>query len=252
MWGRKNRFARNGENDGSPIIRLVQVHKVYDSGDNAVHALRGVDLEVARGEYLALMGPSGSGKSTLMNVLGCLDVPTSGAYHLDGTEVSELSSRQLARIRNEKVGFVFQSFNLLPRASILRNVELPMLYAGVKRRERRERALAALARVGLADRAKNVPSKLSGGQRQRVAIARALVNSPSILLADEPTGNLDTKTGQEILSVFDELQAKGHTVLIVTHDPNVAARARRIIRIVDGLIEEGAEIESPVAQKQLA
>jgi putative ABC transport system ATP-binding protein len=249
MWGRKSRFARKGDNDGSPIIRLVQVHKVYDSGDNAVHALRGVDLEVARGEYIALMGPSGSGKSTLMNVLGCLDVPTSGAYYLDGTEVSELSSRQLARIRNEKVGFVFQSFNLLPRASIVRNVELPMLYAGVGRRERRERALAALARVGLADRAKNVPSKLSGGQRQRVAIARALVNAPAILLADEPTGNLDTKTGQEILAVFDELQTKGHTVLIVTHDPNVAARARRIIQIVDGLVEEGAEQEQPLAEK---
>ena len=249
MWGRKNRFARKGDNDGSPIIRLVQVHKVYDSGDNAVHALRGIDLEVSRGEYLALMGPSGSGKSTLMNVLGCLDVPTGGAYYLDGTEVSELSSRQLARIRNEKVGFVFQAYNLLPRASILRNVELPMLYAGVGRRERRERALAALARVGLADRAKNVPSKLSGGQRQRVAIARALVNSPAILLADEPTGNLDTKTGQEILSVFDELQAKGHTVLLVTHDPNVASRARRIIRIVDGLVEEGAEQERTLAEK---
>jgi putative ABC transport system ATP-binding protein len=254
VFGRtRSRFARAADSpDDSPIIRLTQVHKVYDSGENAVHALRGVDLEVARGEYLALMGPSGSGKSTLMNVLGCLDVPTAGEYYLDGTAVSNLSSRQLARIRNEKVGFVFQSFNLLPRASIVRNVELPMLYAGVGRRERRERAMAALDRVGLADRAKNIPSKLSGGQRQRVAIARALVNAPAILLADEPTGNLDTKTGQEILAVFDELQAKGHTVLIVTHDPNVAARTRRIIRIVDGFIEEGAELEPPIAEKQLA
>ena len=254
MFGRKtSRFGRAADSrDDSPIIRLSKVWKIYDAGDNAVHALRGVDLEVARGEYLALMGPSGSGKSTLMNVLGCLDVPSSGEYYLDGTPVSELSSRQLARIRNEKVGFVFQSFNLLPRASIVRNVELPMLYAGVGRRERRERAMTALERVGLADRAKNVPSKLSGGQRQRVAIARALVNSPAILLADEPTGNLDTRTGQEILALFGELQAKGHTVLLVTHDHSVAARARRIIRIVDGLIEEGMELDSPLSEKQLA
>ena len=185
------------------------------------------------------MGPSGSGKSTLMHILGCLDVPTEGEYYLAGAPVSGLSSRGLARVRNRRVGFVFQAFNLLPRATILRNVELPMLYAGVGRAERRERAMEALRRVGLAERAKNVPSQLSGGQRQRVAIARALVNSPSIVLADEPTGNLDTKTGQEILAIFGELQSQGHTVLLVTHDTQIAARAHRVIRIVDGLVEEG-------------
>ena len=221
-----------------PIIRLAGVHKVYDSGDNAVHALRGIDLEVASGEYMAIMGPSGSGKSTLMHILGCLDVPTEGEYSLAGAAVSRMSSRELARIRNREVGFVFQTFNLLPRATTLRNVELPMLYAGLSRSERRERALEALRRVGLAERGRHLPSQLSGGQRQRVAIARALVNSPSILLADEPTGNLDTKTGAELLGIFDDLNAQGHTVILVTHDPTVADRARRVIRIVDGLVEE--------------
>ena len=219
-----------------PIIRLDDVHKVYDAGENAVYALRGIDLVVAPGEYIAIMGPSGSGKSTLMHILGCLDVPSQGEYFLAGTAVSGMSSRGLARIRNQRVGFVFQSFNLLPRASILRNVELPMLYAGIGRSERREKALEALRRVGLAERAKHVPAKLSGGQRQRVAIARALVNNPAIVLADEPTGNLDTRTGQEILAIFDELQAQGHTVILVTHDPQVARRAHRTVRIVDGLV----------------
>ena len=223
----------------SSMIRLHEVHKVYDAGETAVHALRGIDLAVKPGEYIALMGPSGSGKSTLMHILGCLDVPTQGEYFLDGTAVSGMSSRALARIRNRKVGFVFQSFNLLPRATILRNVELPMLYAGQGRRERREHAMAALERVGLAGRAKALPTQLSGGQKQRVAIARALVNSPPILLADEPTGNLDTKTGQEILAIFDELQRDGHTVLLVTHDSAIAAHAHRIVRMVDGLIENG-------------
>jgi putative ABC transport system ATP-binding protein len=226
---------------GGLLIRLVDVHKVYDSGESAVHALRGVSFEAGAGEYIAIMGPSGSGKSTLMHILGCLDVPSHGEYYLDGTPVSQMSARGLARIRNRKVGFVFQTFNLLPRASIARNVELPMLYAGVPRAERRERALAALEKVGLGSRARSVPSQLSGGQRQRVAIARALVNEPAIVLADEPTGNLDTKTGQEILGIFDELQAAGHTVMLVTHDPGVARHARRIVRIVDGLIEDGAE-----------
>ncbi len=222
-----------------PMIVLRGVQKVYDAaGENAVHALRGVDIEIQPGEFVAIMGPSGSGKSTLMHILGCLDVPTGGEYWLAGTAVSKMNSRQLAVVRNERIGFVFQSFNLLPRASILRNVELPMLYAGVPRGVRRERALRALDRVGLASRAKALPNKLSGGQRQRVAIARALVNEPSILLADEPTGNLDTKTGQEILDLFDELHVQGHTVILVTHDPVVARRTRRAIRIVDGQIAQ--------------
>jgi len=237
--------------DAGAIIRLQDVHKVYDAGENAVHALRGIDLSVEAAEYMAIMGPSGSGKSTLMHILGCLDVPTAGEYLLDGTPVSRMSSRELARIRNRKVGFVFQSFNLLPRATTLRNVELPMLYAGIGRGERRERGLEALRKVGLADRAKHLPAQLSGGQRQRVAIARALVNSPAILLADEPTGNLDTRTGQELLGIFDELHAQGHTVILVTHDMNVAAHARRIIHIVDGLVADGTssalEAEGAVA-----
>jgi putative ABC transport system ATP-binding protein len=229
------------------MIRLDAVHKVYDAGETAVHALRGIDLDIEPGEYIALMGPSGSGKSTLMHILGCLDVPTQGEYFLDGTPVSGMSSRALARIRNRKIGFVFQSFNLLPRATILRNVELPMLYAGQGRRERREQAMAALDRVGLAERAKALPTQLSGGQKQRVAIARALVNSPPIVLADEPTGNLDSKTGQEILAIFDGLQREGHTVLLVTHDSAIAAHAHRIVRMVDGLIENGDAGEAEAA-----
>ncbi len=224
----------------APLIRLSEVHKVYDAGETAVHALRGVSLEADAGDHLAIMGPSGSGKSTLMHILGCLDVPTQGEYYLAGEPVSQMSRRALAKVRNQHVGFVFQTFNLLPKASILRNVELPLLYAGLGRAERRERARGALDLVGLADRAKHVPSQLSGGQRQRVAIARALVNRPSIILADEPTGNLDTRTGQEILGIFDRLQTEGHTVILVTHDNNVASHARRVIRIVDGLIQNGA------------
>jgi putative ABC transport system ATP-binding protein len=221
------------------LIRLEDVRKVYDAGETEVHALDGVSLEASSGEYIAIMGPSGSGKSTLMHILGCLDVPTSGEYFLNGQPVSQMSSRALARTRNKEVGFVFQTFNLLPRASILRNVELPLLYAGTGKAERREGALEALDRVGLAQRAKSLPTQLSGGQRQRVAIARALVNKPSIVLADEPTGNLDTKTGQGILKLFDELQEAGHTVILVTHDNDVAAHAHRVVRIVDGLIENG-------------
>jgi putative ABC transport system ATP-binding protein len=224
-----------------PVIALDDVTKTYDAGASAVHALRGITLRIEAGESIAIIGPSGSGKSTLMHIIGCLDTPSSGEYLLAGTPVGSLGSRELARIRNRRIGFVFQAYNLLPKATILRNVELPMLYGGVGRHERRERARAALDRVGLLPRASHLPSQLSGGQRQRVAIARALVNEPAILLADEPTGNLDTQTGREILGLFEELGAQGHTVIVVTHDPSVAQRSGRIIRIVDGLIADGVD-----------
>ena len=219
------------------LISLEGITKTYDSGENEVQALRGVDVSIERGEFVSIIGPSGSGKSTLMHILGCLDSPTSGSYWLDGDDVAELSGRALARIRNQKIGFVFQTFNLLPRATIWKNVELPLLYAGLSRDERRERALDALKRVGLDKRAKNRPNELSGGQRQRVAIARALVNTPSLILADEPTGNLDTKTGSEIINIFEELSANNQTIILVTHDPAIAARTNRRIKIVDGAID---------------
>jgi putative ABC transport system ATP-binding protein len=218
------------------IIETRDLIKVYGSNGNAVHALRGIDLFVERGEFVALIGPSGSGKSTLMAILGCLDVPTGGTYALEGRQVEKLTGADLAAIRNEKVGFVFQQYNLLPKATILRNVELPMLYAGVPRRERRQRALELLERVGIPDKANTLPGALSGGQRQRVAIARALANRPALLLADEPTGALDSKTGQEVLALFCELHAQGNTVLLVTHDPNIAAMADRRVELRDGLI----------------
>ncbi|HZI93613.1 MAG TPA: ABC transporter ATP-binding protein [Patescibacteria group bacterium] len=218
------------------VIRLNQIQKVYDAGETSVHALRGVTLSITKGEYVAIMGPSGSGKSTLMHIVGCLDSPTSGDYVLAGQNVSEMTSWSLARVRNRHIGFVFQTFNLLPRASILRNVELPMMYAGTSRSKRRERASEMLAKLGLGDRLRNIPSQLSGGQRQRVAIARALVNEPSILLADEPTGNLDTRTGEEILGIFDDLNRQGHTVILVTHDHAVARRTQRVITLVDGQV----------------
>jgi len=214
------------------------VTKTYDAGEIAVHALQGIDLQIEGGQMVAIIGPSGSGKSTLMHIFGCLDAPSSGTYCLEGRNVDELSSFQLAAIRNQKVGFVFQTFNLLPKASLLRNVELPLLYAGVAGSERKELARATLERVGLADRAKHRPAELSGGQRQRAAIARALVNEPSLILADEPTGNLDSKTGLEILEIFDRMHARGETIVIVTHDPNIAERCERVVQIVDGRIED--------------
>ncbi|MEO8277394.1 MAG: ABC transporter ATP-binding protein [Thermoanaerobaculia bacterium] len=218
------------------IIELQNVHKVYDMGAEKVHALNGVDLAIGHGEYVAIMGPSGSGKSTMMNLLGCLDTPSTGSYILNGTAVEKLNDQELAGIRNKEIGFVFQTFNLLARTDALQNVELPLIYAGVSRKERRERAERALARVGLTDRAHHLPNELSGGQRQRVAIARALVNDPSILLADEPTGNLDTATSTEIMQLFDELHRQGNTVILVTHEPDIATHADRRIVLRDGKV----------------
>jgi putative ABC transport system ATP-binding protein len=219
-----------------PLIRLERVTKRYDAGSQRVTGVESVDLEVEAGDFLAVMGPSGSGKSTLMNIIGCLDVPTSGRYSLKGTDVSTLSADELARLRNREIGFVFQVFHLLPRATALKNVELPLLYAGVPRADRSRLAAEALATVGLSDRSAHRSNELSGGQRQRVAIARALVNRPSLLLADEPTGNLDSRTGEEVMSILTRLNAGGVTVLLVTHDPIVARRARRVVYIVDGRV----------------
>ena len=219
------------------VIQIRDLVRTYEMGAETVHALRGVSLEIRRNEYVAIMGPSGSGKSTLMNLIGCLDTPTTGEYWLNGQEVSRMPDDALARVRNREIGFVFQTFNLLPRASALANVELPLVYAGTGARQRRERAEAALTRVGLGDRMDHRPNELSGGQRQRAAIARAIVMDPSLILADEPTGNLDSKTGTEILEIFHEMHGRGETIVIVTHDPRIAEQCQRIVRIVDGQIE---------------
>jgi putative ABC transport system ATP-binding protein len=221
-----------------PVIETHDLWKTYVMGAEEIHALRGVDLNIERGEYVAIMGPSGSGKSTLMNLIGCLDTPSKGSYLLNGKQVSEMNDNELARIRNEEIGFVFQTFNLLPRASALHNVELPLVYAGVPSRDRQERAREALRRVELEDRMSHKPNELSGGQRQRVAIARSLVNNPSILLADEPTGNLDTKTGIEIMALFERLHAGGNTIVLVTHEADIAAHAHRVVHIRDGRVEK--------------
>ena len=219
------------------IIRITDLARAYQMGEERILALRGVTLDIRRNEYVAIMGPSGSGKSTMMNLLGCLDTPSSGEYWLNGQEVSRLSDNALARVRNREIGFVFQTFNLLPRATALHNVELPLVYAGVPTKTRREQAARALTQVGLAERMGHKPNELSGGQRQRVAIARALVNRPPILLADEPTGNLDSVTSEEIMRVFGELHATGQTVVMVTHEPDIAACAARVVTVRDGRIE---------------
>ena len=248
---RKGRTSPPDDGQG-PLIILKSVTKVYDMGKEKVHALRGIDLTIHPNEYISIMGPSGSGKSTLMNIIGCLDTPTSGRYEFEGelvcdvtdSSLNKMDDNQLAGIRNRKIGFVFQTFNLLSRTSALRNVELPLIYAGVHRRQRIERANVALEQVGLADRASHRPSELSGGERQRVAVARALVTNPAIILADEPTGNLDSVTGQEIMSLLDDLYARGNTIILVTHETHIAEHAHRIIHILDGQIDKDEMTEN--------
>lgn len=238
------------DSERDAVIQIENLTRVYQMGETEVSALAGVSLEVKRNEYIAIMGPSGSGKSTLMNMIGCLDTPSSGEYILNGNRVSQMNDSDLAEVRNREIGFVFQTFNLLPRTSCLANVELPLIYAGVKASDRKERALEVLDKVGLGDRVDHKPNELSGGQRQRVAIARALVNSPSILLADEPTGNLDTKTGDEIMLLFEELYRAGNTIILVTHENEIAKYARRIVRLRDGLVEKNVPVLNPVLEKE--
>ncbi|MDA8046004.1 MAG: ABC transporter ATP-binding protein [Actinomycetota bacterium] len=231
------------------MIALRNVARTYRMGDAEVHALAGVSLVIERGEFVAIMGASGSGKSTMMNVIGCLDVPTRGRYWLDGVDVRILDEGALARIRNRKIGFIFQSFNLIPRTTALANVELPLGYAGVPARERRDRAMAALELVGLADRTGHVPNEMSGGQQQRVAVARAIVTNPSLILADEPTGNLDSRSSEDILGIFDQLNRAGRTVVLITHEPDIAAHTQRVVRLRDGLIisDEGKDLAATVS-----
>lgn len=221
----------------SNVIEIRNIIRDFPLGQETVHVLKGIDLDIERGDYIAIMGPSGSGKSTLMNLLGCLDTPTSGSYILNGKDVSKMSDDELAEIRNHEIGFIFQTFNLLPRTTALENVALPMIYAGISKKDRTQRAQEVLTDVGLADRMDHKPNQLSGGQRQRVAVGRALVNKPSIILADEPTGNLDSKTSKEIMDLLDEIHKNGNTVIVVTHEEDIAARAHRIIRLLDGMID---------------
>ena len=237
-------FVRAGQvlrPKGDLVIQIERITKEYEMGYTTIRALKGINLSIHRNEYLAIMGPSGSGKSTLMNMLGCLDTPTTGRYEFNGRDVSAMEDDELAEIRNREIGFVFQTFNLLPRSSAFENVELPLIYANVNADERRRRAEQAMEAVGLGDRMYHKPNELSGGQRQRVAIARALVNNPSIILADEPTGNLDTRTGEEIMALLENLYARGHTIVVVTHEENIALNARRVVRLRDGLIETDEE-----------
>ena len=233
----------------NPLIKITNIKRDFPLGNEIVYVLKGIDLEINKGEYVALMGPSGSGKSTLMNILGCLDTPTSGTYILNGKHVSEMQDDELAGIRNKEIGFVFQTFNLMPRTTALDNVALPMVYAGHSKSERVERATEVLTQVGLQDRMDHKPNQLSGGQRQRVAVARALVNKPSIILADEPTGNLDSKTSVEIMNLFNEIHANGNTVILVTHEEDIAAYAHRIIRLRDGIIE--SDTQNPNIKKAI-
>ncbi len=227
------------------LIEIRNITKIYEMGEEKLYALKGVDLDIEKNEYLAIMGPSGSGKSTLMNIIGCLDTPTSGDYILNGKDVHDMDDDELAGIRNKEIGFVFQTFNLLPRSDALHNVELPLIYSGISRAERIRKAEESLASVGLSDRMKHKPNELSGGQRQRVSVARALVNNPSIILADEPTGNLDTKTGEEIMALMAELNKKGNTIIMVTHEEDIAKHAHRIVKIRDGMIESDSGRKIP-------
>lgn len=237
--------------DKKAVIEISDLKRHYQMGDTEVRALDGVSVEIKENEYIAIMGPSGSGKSTLMNMIGCLDTPTSGQYILNNNYVSEMDDAELAEVRNTEIGFVFQTFNLLPRTSCLANVELPLIYAGIKSSERKDRATDVLTKVGLGDRVDHKPNELSGGQRQRVAIARALVNNPSILLADEPTGNLDSKTGEEIMLLFEELYRQGNTIILVTHETEISEHARRVVRLRDGLIESDVQIENPTLAEEV-